>query len=195
MSLGTSTWYWPGGVIDPRTGEITRIPVDYTTAFHGLDAGRQGHRAGVGLPPDDVEVPDGGKVAVAVSPGTRLGPYEIAGPLGAGQMMSVDVRTGAKLETAPRPLFKFSPGTLFNYFGVTRDGTRFLINDLAQRMKVSSWKLRWWSTGWRATISAAARRLSSDAYGADKPPFLPLGRRPRAGPFSGSHSWPVGRNP
>lgn len=36
MPLGTSTWYWPPGVIDPRTGEITRIALDYTTDIHGL---------------------------------------------------------------------------------------------------------------------------------------------------------------
>jgi hypothetical protein len=36
MPLGTSTWYWPPGVIDPRTGEVTRIPVDFTSDIHAL---------------------------------------------------------------------------------------------------------------------------------------------------------------
>jgi hypothetical protein len=47
--LGTSTWYWPPGVIDPRTGAITRIPVDYTADYHGLGWTPDGKVMGVGL--------------------------------------------------------------------------------------------------------------------------------------------------
>ena len=47
--LGASTWYWPAGAINPRTGEITRIAVDYLTDFHGLGWTPDGQVLGLGL--------------------------------------------------------------------------------------------------------------------------------------------------
>jgi hypothetical protein len=47
--LDTSTWYWQAGLINPRTGEITRIPVNYRTDFHGLAWTQDGGVIGLGL--------------------------------------------------------------------------------------------------------------------------------------------------
>jgi len=49
MPLVSSTWNWPAGVIDPRTGEIKRVRVDYTTDFHGLGWTPDGRVIGLGL--------------------------------------------------------------------------------------------------------------------------------------------------
>src|SRR5205814_2288794 len=34
IPMGSTTWYWPPGVLDPSTGKFTRIPVDYDTDYH-----------------------------------------------------------------------------------------------------------------------------------------------------------------
>ncbi|MGD0873289.1 MAG: protein kinase [Bryobacteraceae bacterium] len=49
MSLGSSTWYWPPGVIDPLTGQITRIPVDYIDDVHVLGWTPDGKVMALGL--------------------------------------------------------------------------------------------------------------------------------------------------
>ncbi len=36
MPLGSSTWYWPAGLLDPAAGRFTRIAVDRITDFHSL---------------------------------------------------------------------------------------------------------------------------------------------------------------
>ena len=91
---------------------------------------------------------------MSLAAGTRLGPYEIVAPLGAGGMgevyrardtrlersvaklMAVDVSPGAASfeRGAPRALFdskyinySHPPGGLFHAFAVSRDGQRFLI--------------------------------------------------------------------
>jgi len=37
MPLGTSTVYWPPGLLDPSTGQLTRIPVDHKADYHALN--------------------------------------------------------------------------------------------------------------------------------------------------------------
>jgi hypothetical protein len=49
MPLASSGWGWPAGVIDPRIGEIRRIPLDYSTDFHGLAWTPDGRIMGLGL--------------------------------------------------------------------------------------------------------------------------------------------------
>src|SRR5262249_50784653 len=49
MPLGTSTWYWPPGVIDPRTGEIKEIPVDHKSDIHGIAWAPDGKVIALGL--------------------------------------------------------------------------------------------------------------------------------------------------
>jgi hypothetical protein len=47
--LGASTWYWPPGAIDPKTGAVTRIPVDFKADYHALGWTPDGQVMGVGL--------------------------------------------------------------------------------------------------------------------------------------------------
>lgn len=49
MPLGSSTWYWPPGAIDPLTGRITRIPVDYVSDIHVLGWTPDGKVMALGL--------------------------------------------------------------------------------------------------------------------------------------------------
>jgi len=37
VPLGTSTVYWPPGLLDPSTGQLTRIPVDLKADYHALN--------------------------------------------------------------------------------------------------------------------------------------------------------------
>jgi len=41
--LGAPTWYWPPGLIDPATGRVTRIPVDFTADTHLMSWTPDGH--------------------------------------------------------------------------------------------------------------------------------------------------------
>jgi hypothetical protein len=61
---------------------------------------------------------------MTIASGTRLGPYELLAPIGAGKLMAADVRaTGSKLETEePKPLFDLRREAL----EVSPDGSRFL---------------------------------------------------------------------
>ena len=49
MPLGTSTWYWPPGLLDPSSGEFTRIPADYSVDYHVLNWTPGGEVMAVGL--------------------------------------------------------------------------------------------------------------------------------------------------
>jgi hypothetical protein len=49
MPLVSSGCCFPAGVIDPRTGEIRRIPLDSSTDFHGLAWTPDGRIMGLGL--------------------------------------------------------------------------------------------------------------------------------------------------
>lgn len=49
MPLGTSTWYWPPGIIDPVSGAVTRLPVDYIVDYHALNWTPDGKVMGLGL--------------------------------------------------------------------------------------------------------------------------------------------------
>jgi hypothetical protein len=49
MPLGTSTVNWPVGLLDPSTGQFTRIPVDYKADYHALNWTPDGKVMGLGL--------------------------------------------------------------------------------------------------------------------------------------------------
>jgi serine/threonine protein kinase len=47
--LGSRSWYWLPGVIDPATGVVTRIPVDYLSDYHALAWAPDGRVIGMAL--------------------------------------------------------------------------------------------------------------------------------------------------
>jgi len=49
VPLGTSTVYWPPGLLDPSTGQLTRIPVDFKADYHALNWTPDGKVLGLGL--------------------------------------------------------------------------------------------------------------------------------------------------
>ncbi len=49
IPMGASTWNWPAGIMDLRTGEVTQIPVDYKTEFHALSWTPDGKVIAMGL--------------------------------------------------------------------------------------------------------------------------------------------------
>ena len=49
MPLGASTWYWPPGVLDPSTGQFSRIPVDSMLDYHALGWAPDGNVMALGL--------------------------------------------------------------------------------------------------------------------------------------------------
>jgi eukaryotic-like serine/threonine-protein kinase len=49
MPLGSSTLYWPPGLLNASTGQFTRIPVDYLTDYHVLNWTPDGNVMALGL--------------------------------------------------------------------------------------------------------------------------------------------------
>jgi hypothetical protein len=72
-----------------------------------------------------------------------------------GSMMYADVRTGAQLEIGlPKPLFKWGFGTLGNHFAISRDGRRFLVNELTSRSNLGETTI---VVNWLAALPSAKR--------------------------------------